>query len=146
MRGLDCGEASRSRGLSRSTFELDARPVLRPLAPVAAEGRVVNPIWLEKASRLAPFDEKTTAKPRLMEPLLDPRRTRALLTEALSTAVEDGPPDIAALEDRIRRAQPVIELPQLPRRSLDSGVQVLVDRAEMLTPYHADQLARMKSY
>lgn len=120
-----------------------AAPTLAPL-PEQGEHAASPPAWLVEADPLPLAADMPGPEPRPLEPLLDPIQTRALLTDALAATVADGPVDVRALEARICRVEPITDLPRLPRRSLGLGVEVLVDRAEALTPFFADQVALLE--
>ena len=77
--------------------------------------------------------------------LLEPTQERALLTEILSAAVPGSQINIPKLLAKLSNLDPVYKLPYLTRRSLSQGVEILVDRAEFMTPFYKDQEVLLKS-
>lgn len=108
------------------------------LVPLEARSRGEEPRWLREAPPLPRPEDQARPEPPPVEPLLDRRRTRALLCEILGSQRLDGI-DFAALERRIGEARPLVELERLSRRTLARGVEVLVDRSPNLAPFFADQ-------
>jgi hypothetical protein len=73
-----------------------------------------------------------------IEPLLGPLRSRAILSAALGSEIEDGPVDVPRLVDRVARDRAVERIPRLAVRSLRRGAQVLIDRGPGMLPFHRD--------
>lgn len=118
-----------------SPFNTDLTPsVLRPLPNVTQSPRS----W-ETATPLAP-PPTTKVEPPPVEPLLVPRWTRGILSAALARRAAEGEIDIEAV---VRTISSGLAFRAVPRRlvpRVGSGVQVLVDAAEAMTPFAEDQL------
>ena len=82
--------------------------------------------------------ERHLAAPARRAPLFDPRWTRELLASLLATEVADGRLDEAAAIALIAAGRPLDPFPQLTRRSLRRGAQVLVDVGEGMEPFVDD--------
>jgi len=98
------------------------------------------PGWLESVDpfpEAAEAAEATTAP--VLEPLLVPQWARGVLGSAVATVSEAGPLDVERLVRGIARGVPWRRLPREPWPTLARGVQVLVDRADALLPFAADQ-------
>jgi hypothetical protein len=123
-------------------FPRDAKtqPVLveLPRSETNREGQAL-PDWLVDTRPLPLASKIRLPEPPPKEPLLEPLRTRAILTDALATGKSDGPVDLDALQERICRLEAITEFPRLFRRTLGYGVDVLIDRAIALTPFYDDQ-------
>ena len=78
------------------------------------------------------------AAPARRAPLFDPRWTRELLASLLATEAADGRLDEAAAIALIAAGRPLDPFPQLTRRSLRRGAQVLVDVGEGMEPFVDD--------
>jgi hypothetical protein len=101
---------------------------------------LVAPAWPE---RVHAFTAVGRELPH--DPLLDPRRTRALLTAALASLLPAGEIDVAALVDLAARARPVLGVPRRLRPSLGRGVQIIVDLADGMLPFRRDQTELLHS-
>ena len=114
----------------------------RPGAPTAGACRdrraPARAPW-RAATPLEPFDPaRHLAAPARRAPLFDPRWTRELLASLLATEVADGRLDEAAAIALIAAGRPLDPFPQLTRRSLRRGAQVLVDVGEGMEPFVDD--------
>jgi hypothetical protein len=74
----------------------------------------------------------------VLEPLLDPLRTRAILGSALATTALDGPLSLEKVVRTLAEGRVFREVPRRARPTLAGGVQVLVDRSDALLPFVAD--------
>jgi hypothetical protein len=73
-----------------------------------------------------------------VEPLLLPRWTTGILSEALAVETFDGRLDVDRLVNALALLQTPSRLPRRQRRSIDSGAQVLVDFSEDMLPFRED--------
>lgn len=74
-----------------------------------------------------------------LEALFHPRETRAILSKSLARATPSGPWDFDQVVERCARGEPLATVPQLEQSSLSCGVQLLVDRSEVMMVYAQDQ-------
>lgn len=74
----------------------------------------------------------------VLEPLLEPRWTAGILTGMLAIEKQDGPLDIERFVDDLARMTTPTKLPRRRRRSLDAGVDVLLDASRAMVPFNAD--------
>lgn len=81
--------------------------------------------------------EHVTARPP-HDPLFRPGWARAILGTACATRVDDGPVDVERLVHALASCQPIATLPRASLLSLRRGMQLLVDRADSLTPFWRD--------
>jgi hypothetical protein len=131
-------EARLSRDAEPPTPSGSVEPELPRLEPVGRDERRLATPW-RAATPLEPFDPaRHLAAPARRAPLFDPRWTRELLASLLATEVADGRLDEAAAIALIAAGRPLDPLPQLTRRSLRRGAQVLVDVGEGMEPFVDD--------
>jgi hypothetical protein len=74
-----------------------------------------------------------------VETLFEPNWARAIVSSALSTNGEDGQLDFDRIVEALARAEIPSPLPRRTRPTTRRGVQLLVDKAEALTPFASDQ-------
>jgi hypothetical protein len=72
------------------------------------------------------------------ESLLDPRQSRTILFDSLSSRVADGPVDVERLVRARAAGHPLATLPRQSRATMSRGVQVLVDLGEGMLPFLDD--------
>ncbi len=104
---------------------------------VPSEGQTTG--WQEGAK---PLPELTDAQLELrppLEPLFNPKTSRALISTAFATQRNEGEIDYDRLFQRICALRPVTELPRLPMSTLRFGIQLLIDRGQGTWPFYADQ-------
>jgi hypothetical protein len=102
----------------------------------------VDPPRPPAESAIPPLRAKpSTYTPALsvISPLLLPIWTRNILSGALSRRRYDGRLDLQRVIESVARGEALARLHRFPRRTLASGVQVLVDRSETMMPYAEDQ-------
>ncbi len=132
------GEAQPAGDAEPPTASAGAEPELPRLEPVGRDERHLATPW-RAATPLEPFNPaRHLAVPARRAPLFDPRWTRELLASLLATEVADGRLDEAAAIALIAAGRPLDPLPQLTRRSLRRGAQVLVDVGEGMEPFVDD--------
>ncbi len=112
-----------------------AAVIRRVRGPVSAP-----PAWLRSAAQ---FTESALGlpAPQPAAPLPDlfvPDWTRAILSALLATARRDGEVDLPVLIDRVVKGEALTGVPRRARPTLASGVQILVDRSEVMSPFHGD--------
>ncbi|WP_217577704.1 hypothetical protein [Mesorhizobium sp. GbtcB19] len=73
-----------------------------------------------------------------IEPLLDPRRSRAILQMISSRRMRVGPLDIRDITRHAAQQKPLARLPRLPAETLRSGVQLLIDIGPSMEPFSQD--------
>ncbi len=71
-------------------------------------------------------------------PLLPKLTARGVLGEVIATWVASEQPHITAIIDHIVRGKALIELPRLPKKTVNLGCQLLLDFNEALLPWHED--------
>lgn len=135
--GSETEPASRSIESASTTssdpFGTDVQPsILRPIGSAAPP-----PNW-GTAPPLPPPPAKRIAQPP-PEPLLKARWTRGILSAALSRRSAAGDIDIEAIVRTIGEARPFRSVPRQFVPRFGRGVQVLVDAAEAMMPFAADQ-------
>lgn len=104
-------------------------------------GAAEAPQWLHET---VPYPVPADFRPayRLpMEPLFDPRRSRALVQRMVSKSLPVGPIDVAQVVRRAARLAPLATLPRRPRDDLRMGVQLLLDIGPAMQPYAQDVAA-----
>ena len=112
---------------------LPSRFDIRPAAASAPP-----PVWL---SSVAPLVLPSTAPRHAPLPALLPRqRRRAVLTTALAVRVAEGPPDMRRIVAELGRCRPLRSVPRRLCRTLRYGVDLRIDRAPWLRPFHDDQM------
>jgi hypothetical protein len=116
--------AALRRILRPNVVPTSLRALKLALDPVAVSGRLLE---------LPGADEDPP-----LEPLLLPRWTAGILSTALAIEKRDGPLDLDRIVDALARLQTPTELPRRSRRTLDEGVDVLVDLSEGMLPFEAD--------
>lgn len=115
-----------------------SRPKLPRLKRVSYEPAEKSAAW--KAVAPLPLAKAELLATRLAhEPLLEPRRSRNLLTAALATDGDNGAIDIPRLVDLLACGQSIPSIPRLPWPSLFRGVQILIDLGEGMEPFIRDQ-------
>lgn len=83
---------------------------------------------------------ETTGRPPMLDflPLLRPTVAPRLVEAMVSSSFSDGDLDIDAVVEALALRQHLTALPMQPRESLRRGVQVLLDRAAAMAPFHRD--------
>lgn len=112
-----------------------------PIADAAGETTASDtgaPAWLGSTEALR---SEASPAPRAPDPLLPPLQRRAILATALGVDVADGGLDLDRVVHTLSHGLPLCGLPRQPRRTLRYGVEVWLDRAPWLEPFHADQQA-----
>lgn len=112
-------------------------PSLRPAVPG----------W---AGDAIPLEESPDAPVIYPDPpsLIEPRHSRAVLSEIVRVPWKDGLLDLNALLSRLTQGHEIESLPYLPRRAPAAHIQVLLDRSESMAPFYRDQemlLDRLKT-
>lgn len=102
-----------------------------------SEGQVAD--WQEGAEPLPELTEDQLGMRPSLEPLFNPKTSRALISTAFATQRNEGEIDYSSLFERICALRPVTELPRLPMSTLRFGIQLLIDRGQGTWPYYADQ-------
>jgi hypothetical protein len=82
---------------------------------------------------------------RCLAPLFRREWTRAIICEALSTTMRDGPIDVARSLDLLVRLEAFLEVPRIGTRTLAWGCQLLLDVGSGMKPFAGDrqQLVRI---
>lgn len=106
-------------------FELKRDTVTSPLRPK------IESTWDETAK-----EEQDFPTPHL--PILNPVKTRAFLSEVLSTQVENGAIEIDRLIEMIANCREIKVIPREPVQTLSRGCQVLIDVSEGMEPFTYD--------
>lgn len=136
--GDEAGKESGTSGEASSSHETeyDSLPINIGLVEgETTEGVVgVRPVAPQASGGDAP------PAPPPFEPLLLPRWARAILSAALSTSGDDGPPDIERIAEMLAAGVGFERLPTLPNPTLRLGAQLLVDTGDGLLPFTTDQL------
>jgi hypothetical protein len=118
-------------------------------APLAGRrwSRILDPVSHEPAqlagrwARAASLERVTSTHLEAVPPhqtLFPPQASAAMIVAAVATAAGDGPPDVERAVETLASRKPLDRLPQLPRRSLFRGVQLLVDIGEAMEPFARD--------
>lgn len=94
------------------------------------------PEWISQAPSL-PAWPPPGASAGAPEPLLEPRRSRAILG-ALAATPGDGPIHVEAIIQAVARGEALAELPYHRVPTLARGIQLLVDRSDAMLPFHLD--------
>lgn len=119
-------------------------PVFSEFEPIAdaagetTESDTGGPAWLGSTEALR---SEASPPPRAPDPLLPTLQRRAILATALGVDVADGGLDLDRVVHTLSHGLPLCGLPRRPRRTLRYGVEVWLDRAPWLEPFHADQQA-----
>ena len=104
---------------------------------VPLEGQVKG--WQEGAEPLPDLTDAQLEMRPPLEPLFNPKTSRALISTAFATQRKEGEIDYSSLFERIYALRPITELPRLPMSTLRFGIQLLIDRGQGTWPYYADQ-------
>lgn len=110
------------------------------LEPVATEEQWPIPEGWREVDKLEPVEARHRDPNLPYRSLFSPIGTLPLLTASVATDGPGGPIDIESLVARLSRAQPVTEIPHLPRPSLFRGVRVLAEVSPSMEPFERDQL------
>ncbi len=97
---------------------------------VETEAELAPPDWLRTVPHLEEATPSGIRSRIPLESLFRPNWTRAILSDALSTAGFGGKIDIDRIIQKISVAQPLTELPRQQVPTLIRGVQLLVDCSE----------------
>lgn len=114
------------------------RAVRRRLEPVGHQTRAPGES-LESHPALPAWAADVHGRALPHEPLWNPRWTRQLVAAALSTPSTGRRIDVPRVVDTVARAQPLVEVPRVSKRTLVRGVQILVDLGDAMAPYARDR-------
>jgi hypothetical protein len=110
-------------------------PTRERLQPV----RMEPPQTGTEATATLSTDIGRVSRPVLPAPLFDPRWTRDIIVNVLSTRAPLGDYDIEALLALLAGAKPIVDIPRQNIRTLSRGAHLLVDIGESMEPFAADQ-------
>lgn len=105
----------------------------------ARGGRSSAPVWVGKTQPLERTEARHLRPVLALEPLFPKRTTRAILSGALSTPSWRGPLDVARIVELETRAEEIRKIPRLSAPTLVRGVQMLIDTADGMQPFAADE-------
>ncbi|MGH9945328.1 MAG: hypothetical protein ACRD9R_23500 [Pyrinomonadaceae bacterium] len=114
------------------------RPVSFELVTVTTDDAAEDAAEFDLTIEPLPVKSERELPRPLLEPLFVPRWTRGILTAALSTADEDGPPNVEELVEALASGRPIRRLPLLKRPTMRRGVQLLIDKSPAMLPYKSD--------
>ncbi len=95
--------------------------------------------WQDEAEDLPEVTDAQIEMRPVLDPLFNPKTSRALISTAFATQRNEGAIDFATLFDQICALRPVTRLPRLPVSTLRFGIQLLLDRGQGTWPYYGDQ-------
>jgi hypothetical protein len=119
------------------------RKIRKPIPSALMDQTVTEhapPDWLRTVPHLEEATPSKISSRIPLQSLFRPIWTRAILSDALSTAGVGGEIDIDRIIQQISAAQPLTELPRRQVPTLIRGVQLLVDCSEAMEPFAGDQI------
>jgi hypothetical protein len=99
--------------------------------------------WIPEVEPLPPQNDEPIQTPPLI-PLFRPQWTRGILSAALATRADDGLLDIEEVTEILARREQVERLPTVPSRTLERGVQLLLDKSQAMMPFVRDEAWMLK--
>jgi hypothetical protein len=133
-------QAPRPVYLRVSELEAEAKPPESRSLPfrmrAIADVRRDRPDWV---SAHAPFERSRARFEPVIDPLLEPKQARAIVSSALSTLSAEGPVEVRDLLRLAANRQPIRRLVRRKLPTLARGVEVLLDRGEAMIAFMHDE-------